>query len=383
LERSSLCAAFEENTMLYVGLGMLGFGLLVVIGGLVTRNKLGKILAAPFRRTGELARDPMLAAAPQVSCEGAVRAAQPMYAPCSKQPCVYFEVKVEKYVEETKVTDRGPQRSKTWKKIGEQKQGCPFALDDGSGPIGVDTREALDADLVQSFQGPPPDGQAGGVMTNLLTSMIMSPNERILEYRATEKMIPAQGKLFAMGKLVGGEIRKPDSGALLVSTRGRDAVIGSTKRLATGLLIGGAVLGLAGVPVMFLKGPSDGPLCATTFTDTLPQCPGRLTTDQDVYTWNVAKPGKYEIVVKQPADARVSAWPTIQVEDQAGFPMNLGLPLFGGGSDEASTTVTTHNPGPHKIYVRMAGAKVQGGYRYLMSVRPAAGSGTAVAGAHK
>jgi hypothetical protein len=369
--------------MLYVGLGMLAVGILVVIGGLVTRNKAARILAAPFRRTGELARDPMAAAAPAVSCEGTVLAAQPMWAPCSKQPCVYFEVKLEKYVEETKTTDRGPQRTKTWKKLGEQKQGTPFALDDGSGPVGVDVREQLDADLVQSFQGPPPDGQAGGIVTNMLTSMIFSPNERILEYRATERMIPAQGRLFAMGKLVNGELKKPQTGGLLVSTRGRDAVIGSTKKMAMGLLVGGAVLGLAGVPVMFLKGPSDGPVCATTFTDTMPECAGRLVGDQDLYTWNVATPGKYEVVVKQPRDAQVSAWPTIQVEDQIGVPLNIGLPLFGGGSDEASTTVTTRVAGPHKIYVRMAGQKVSGGYRYLMLVRPAKSAGTGAAAAKK
>src|SRR3954470_20249686 len=115
--------------MMYMGFVMIGFGVIIVIAGLLQRAKMNKILAAPFKKTGEIASNPSVADAKGVvSCEGAIKTQQPIVAPCSNSQCVYYELKVEKQIEESKMTDKGLQTSKVWKNVSEQKQGSYFQL---------------------------------------------------------------------------------------------------------------------------------------------------------------------------------------------------------------------------------------------------------------
>ena len=358
--------------MLVAGIVISVIGLLVVLGGLLQKNKAKKILAAPFKKTGEVAANPQVADAKgMISCEGAIQTQQPVMAPCSNSPCVYYELKVEKQVEESKMTDRGMQTSRHWKTVSEQKQGSYFQLNDGSGPIGVDCREGLDADLKQSYSGAPPGGQGLGILANLLTGAIFNASERIIQYRATERILPVEGNLFVMGQLKAGQITKPEGmmGKLIVSPKGRDGLVGAVNRMALILWIVGGLVVVGGIPVMFMKDAA-GNECAKDFKGEVKECSGKMQGGgkQEVFSWTVDKPGVYEVVLKQPADASTSAWPIIQVENEAGFPMNVGLPFIGGGSDEASTKISA-SKGKYKIYLRTDGTKVEGGYRYLFSIR--------------
>jgi hypothetical protein len=364
--------------MMYLGFVMIGIGVIVVIAGLLQRSKMKKILAAPFKKTGEIASNPQAGDAKgTVSCEGAIATQQPIVAPCSNSQCVYYELKVEKQIEESKMTDKGMQTSKTWKNVSEQKQGSAFQVNDGSGPVGVDAREGIDADLKQSYSGAPPGGQGLGILANMLTGAIFG-NERVLQYRATEKIIPAQGNLFVMGKLAGGQITKTDGmmGKLMLSTKGRDGLVGSVKTLSLILLIVGGLMGVGGIPIAIFGDKPKDVACSKSITDDQASAEGKagdpcksaLKTDLDEYTWKVTKPGVWEVKVAQPADATVKALPRVYIIDSEGTDV-------GSYSDEGKASIgkVAASKGTYKIKIDANGAfdpaKLEGGFRYEMTFK--------------
>ena len=362
-------------SMTLLGIVLIGVAALLVVGGLVTRAKAKRILAAPLRKTGEAAQ-----LVGPASFEGAIRTNSPMVGPCSGKPCVYFELVIEQKTKERK----GGNTTTSWKKIGNAHVGSVFGIDDGSGAVAIVAQEKLDADLEKAFSGPPPGGQGLGALQRYVTGS--APGE-VLEYRVTETMIPADGKLFALGHVQGGQVTK-GNGKLMVSTRGRDALIGSTKKMAAGLFAFGGVVAVIGAVVAIVK-PGEAPACgalvdahaacvvSTTIVDheeTQPdgtKKPGKL--HQQILDWEVTKAGKYELELR-PVDAKEKTFvnPVVQVEDSIGLPMNVGINwgLSRESSNDYHTKTKSLSPGKYKIY---AWSSAEGPDKLLLAITPLAG----------
>ena len=275
-----------------------------------------KILAAPFRKTGEAASNPQAADAKGlVSCEGEIRVQQPLMAPCSNRPCVYYEYKLEREYEKSTLTEQGSKTSKHWETITHDKRGAHFAIDDGSGPIGVGvTSDGLEAELEKTHSGAPP-GNAG------LASAVAGALLGGTRHRATEHIVPATGKLFVMGKLAGGQIVKTDGmmGKLVVSTKGRDGLLKKTNRTK---MIGFAVAGVSlvgGVPMSILGEKPATEMCEDAFRDALKTaCKAKIDSDAgNTWTWVVQSPGDYAVAVKQP-DVKYPIWAQLTITDDSG-----------------------------------------------------------------
>jgi len=357
--------------LLYVGIALLGVGVLVAIAGLLQRLKAKKILGAPVVQTGAIAANqPVAGANGLVSCEGAARAQQPIAAPCSNQPCVYYRLKLEKKVK----VKKGNQSTVSWKPVSEHSQGT-FYVDDGSGGVWVQP-EGLEADLTRTFSGPPPAHLAHLVAA----SGPGKHGEEILEHRATEDIIPAEARVFVMGTLAAGQITRP-----LVSTRGRAAVIGSKQKIGAVLVAAGVVLGAVGVPIMIFR-PGTAPLCAAVTDD--PAKPCRVETQvvekdrkqsdgstkketfrEKILTWEVTKNAKFELEARSTSSSpKDSSYPVVQVESAIGFPVNFGLNA-GFGSESAKvfkTKTTTLSPGKFTIYVW---AQKEGASDYTLAIK--------------
>jgi hypothetical protein len=301
--------------MQYVGFVLIGIAIVSLIAGFLQFSKARKILAAPFRKTGELASGAQpLGADGLGSCEGDIRAAQVLTAPCSGQPCIYYHLKVEREVEKSTLTENGTKTSKHWETVSDEKRSAPFQLDDGSGPIGVSIADSVDADLKQSYKGVP---QAGGGAVGAAVGALLGSHH----HRATEHILPAAGRLFAMGKVVGGQITKTDGmlGKLILSTKGRAGLVGSTKTIAIVAFVVGGLSIAGGIPLSILGEAPKSDLCPDELHDALAQtCKGKIDSDQGfTWTWVVSKPGTYEVSVKQP-DVKHPIWAEVTLSDSGG-----------------------------------------------------------------
>jgi hypothetical protein len=326
---------------------MVVFALLVMVAALVVRRKGQKILAAPVHKTGQAAAAQGLA-----SVEGAVRATQPLQAPCSGQLCVYYELVVEKKVKEK----HGTQTTQKWKTASKQHAGSTFWLDDGSGGVPVQAHEQADADLTKTFTGALPPG---------MPQPQPMPGEQILETKVTERIVPANGTLFALGAMTNGQLTAPPKGKMILSTRGRAALLGSTKKTFVGLSAFATLVAGIGAVVMIVR-PGEARPCGAlkdgqkacvvstymTTTDEL-QADGshkKVPIREQKLTWEVTKEGRYQLEAKRLP--REKGWlnPVIQVEDKWGLPMNVGMNLKLG---DAANDYKTKNlkPGTYTVYV--------------------------------
>jgi len=275
-----------------------------------------------------------------------------------------------------------------------------FQVNDGSGPVTVVGQTDLDADMNESYRGPPPGGQGLGVLANLLAGAILG-GEAVLEYRATEKIVPVGTNLFVMGKLAGGQITKSDgmTGKLTVSTRGREGLIGSKKRTAVILFAVAGVLGLGGIPVMILK-PGEAAACAATLKDTQVKACGlsaskvekdiqqsdgtkkKMKVQEAKLNWEVSKAGgAYEFAVKVGPTGKGNANPRIQVEGPLGVPMNIGINagFLSGDTSTSFTTKTTSwllQPQPGTTYTVYVWGDEGGPSSFVLSINEIPGGST-------
>ncbi|HSO40279.1 MAG TPA: GIDE domain-containing protein [Labilithrix sp.] len=233
--------------MQYLGFVLVFLALIALVIGLLQHLKGKKILAAPFRKTGEIAANPAVADAKGiVSCEGRVEAQQPAIAPCSGKPCVYFEIEVIQEWTKHVVTEDGHKTEKGKDTIQTVKTGAVFFVNDGSGPVAVDPREGMTVELDKSFEQTQ-NVSHGDVMFGQFHAHIphASGDKHGSGVKIVEKIVPIDGGMFVMGQLANQAITKPKGmlGSLLGSRKGRNALLGATKRnKIIGFVAGGVCL---------------------------------------------------------------------------------------------------------------------------------------------
>lgn len=305
--------------MQYLGFLLIALAVVGLVIGVLQRAKMKKILAAPFKKTGEVAQNPQAGDAKgTISTEGAIQVQQPLVAPCSGKPCVYYEIKVERMWEKQVNTENGVKTEKGTSTVSTTEQGSQFYVNDGSGPVGVDAREKVDTELTKSFE------QAQNVSYGDLTFgqyHVHVPyhggDERTTGIRATEKILPSDGNVFVMGKLAAGVITKQDGmlGKVLISTKGRDKLVGHTKRNMILGFVAGGVLFAGGVPTAIFGDPPKD-YCAN-LVDAMKEntCSDRMHDDNGkTYDWKVTKAGPYKLTVSPTGtSAGHRLWPKMQV----------------------------------------------------------------------
>lgn len=309
--------------MQYVGFALLGGAVIGIIIGVLQKLKMASILAAPFKKTGEIAANPGVADGKgNISAEGSVAAEPALIAPCSEKECVYYEIKVERLWEKRVQTENGTKTEKGKDTLETEWRGQTFSLDDGSGPVTVDAREKVTGDLEKSFSETKSASSGtvkfGKYEVNVSSS---SGDKKTTGIKTTEMMIPSSGNLFVMGKLEGGAIKKKDGmlGKLLLSTRGRDKLVGTTKRnMIIAFVLGGLMLPPGAFYAITGKPPVD--TCVNMANSLPAACTGRITTQQGAtLAWTVSQPGAYTFVVAGTGtDANNRLWPQVNVYDQAG-----------------------------------------------------------------
>ena len=355
------------------GVLFLVLGAVALSIGIVFFLKMKRIAGAPFMGTGEIAQNPGVADAKgMISTEGEIVAGQAVAAPCSGQPCLYYEVTIEREWEKLVKTQEGTKTQSGSTRVTTNKGGAVFQLNDGTGVVHVDARESVDADLTKAHDeriaiGMMLPGELVFGHMRMQTPVNLGP-ERTTGFKVVEKILPAQGKLYACGKLANGAISKPGWSSLILSHKGRTALLGSSKTRAMVGLIAGAVFMVSAVPA-FIFGPkasADTGGCPTALSDAQSKCEDRIySADGKDYAWTVTKPGLYTIRIVQPPVANPID-STITVKDSAGAQVGYN----DGGKPGADAVVSqVFAAGTYSINVRdFSHEEVQGGFSYSLLV---------------
>jgi hypothetical protein len=232
-------------------------GLVGVIFGLLQKRKGGKLGSVPFHPPSKIMQMGPSAADPKgmISSEGQVVLSNtPLIAPMSGKPCVAYEIEIVQEYEYYEQTDQGTQtRSKSETSMSEYK-GSLFQLSDGQGGVFVDAQKKPDCSMEQSFRHRmdigmmiPGQLQFGQAVFN---TPLLSTEGPVKAFIGTERIIEPAPKLFVLGQLgqgpMGPAIGEPKgmmTGKLLLSPKGRDGLLGATKRnMMIGLIAGGAFM---------------------------------------------------------------------------------------------------------------------------------------------
>jgi hypothetical protein len=226
-----------------VGIGMLvvALGIIGLIYGVFQKVKAGRVMDAPLASTGDVTRRGREVAGPkgQISAQGNVVCQQPLIAPFSGQPCLYYRIKCT-----AKWKDGDTHKEKI---LDDTKMAAQFAIDDGSGPVWVDAREGGDFEPSQRKSETKGTGLIGGITGADLTFGQYRVNTPMLDigtkYEVEEDILPVVPRMYACGKIAdqGGAIGAPGWRSLILSAKSRDELLASAMKTAKMALIGGAV----------------------------------------------------------------------------------------------------------------------------------------------
>jgi len=368
--------------MMYLGYLFILIAVAAVIFGFMQRKKMKTIVSAPFKPTGQVQGS----AGPDglISCQGAIAVTQPLAAPVSGEPCFYYEIEIKQEWEQHVQTEDG-MKKKTGKDTAHTaKAGSMFNVDDGSGPVQVDATDKVDAKLEKSHTEKKSYGY-GDITFGSYQVHINRPSDsdkHAIATHLTEKILPADGNVFVVGKLTGDTITKRDGmlGNIMLAREGRDALMGSSKR---NMMIGFIVAGLtfvSGVPMAaFGTAPAAAADTCSGMTDGLTSpCIGRSYDANDVvFNWTVTTEADYafsSVGTGQSTTMRI--WPDITVRNASG-------PMFHmSASDGAPVESQSHfMPGSYEIHVNDThygwAENLEGGAGFSLMITQVPGSAVA------
>ena len=238
-----------------MGFLMLAIAVIAVIYAFVMKSKGNRILAAPFHKTGEAKvanADPK----GMISVEGKVHVEQALLSPCTNTPCLSYEVEILRdYEKESVGSDGKTSTSKGSEKVETLKMGSVFSVDDGSGLVKVDITEGADAEEKKTFEDKVKLGFTVPGELEFGKLRVVTPrlprDSRTLAFRAVEKIVPVEDKLFVLGKInEGGAIAKPKWRSMMLSAKGRDGLLAHTAKHTKVSFITAAALAVVSVPVI-------------------------------------------------------------------------------------------------------------------------------------
>lgn len=248
---------------LLVALGIVG-----LIYALMNKLKAGRVSDAPFVSTGDVAQKGKAVASQKgaVSFQGDVRCDEPLIAPVSGAPCLYYELKC------TAKWKEGDHHKE--KEIEKRKAAARFAIDDGSGQVWVDAEEGGDFEPEETTRQEKSSGLIGGITGQdiVFGQYAVSPGLLVglgRTYVVEEKHVPLKPRMYVCG-VVGeqpGVVTSPKWRNLIMSDKSRDELLGKAQSVAKiSFIVGGALIGvgaIVGVVSMFVGGsPKEDPSAA-------------------------------------------------------------------------------------------------------------------------
>jgi hypothetical protein len=302
----------------------------------------------------------------------------------SGKPCLAFEITVERKYETTERTENGTETKKGSSNILSDYQGGVFALQDGQGTIMVDATTKPDASFEKSHSSGVNVGILGLIPGTLqfgnfqMNTPLLTGEGRTTGFEGIEKIVEPSPNLYALGALAMGPqgpiMHTPKgigTGKLILSSKGRGALVKATKRnmtiayaLGGVMFVGGTLLGIFGpAPEPSTASASS---CSSTLVADTASCDGRMyERDGNDMKWTVPTAGEYTLTVTQPK-VKYPIDPSLTVTDATGKELAHDVGISKGA--EAKVTMK-FEPGTYTINVRDTFRdKVKGGYGFHLEI---------------
>jgi hypothetical protein len=227
-----------------------GFGIIGVIWGVMQKLKAGRLSKAPLVSTGDAAGRGDQVAGPHgaIAVQGAVEARRRLVSPVTGTECLYYELKVVGTWKEGDST-----KSKDYV---HEKACAELYVNDGTGAVRVDASGGGDFDpCPKTFEETKKEGfladlknamgQGQPIMfgSYAFTNPTLSKADK---FTCTERVMPLQSSLYVCGRSLNGTIGAPQIASLILSSKSRDELLGSTARNAKRFLLGGAATAVVG-----------------------------------------------------------------------------------------------------------------------------------------
>jgi E3 Ubiquitin ligase len=222
------------------GLGIIiaFISLIVLVFGLLQQTKAKRVADAPFVSTLDAGSRGKEVASPKgaISAQGQVRCDQPVIAPMSGTPSLWYKIKVTANWTEGK-------ESKS-RELETQQAAASFSINDGTGEVWIDARKGGDftPTLTRS------ETKGTGLIGGLTGQELVFGNHRIqpgvmnigTKYTVREECLPVENRLYVCGVVGDRSITAPGWRNLLISNKTRDELFASATKNAKMMLMGGA-----------------------------------------------------------------------------------------------------------------------------------------------
>ena len=185
----------------------------------------------------------------------------PLKAQISGRECLYFKVTVEREREEKYWTkdsngNRVQKRKRVWDTVSKNEQYADWYLEDTTGKIKMDARQAELDGLVETVNKYEPQVPTGGSFGQALLGIVtsMTTNDKVLGYRTKEYILPIGTQLYVLGNVSdsSGELQIQNvtekDKKYLISTKSEEEIVASSQKSIKMQKIGSYVcFGLGGL----------------------------------------------------------------------------------------------------------------------------------------
>lgn len=362
-------------------------GLVGIIFGIRMMLKGKKMQAVPFRKPSEIAQMGQQAADAKglVSTEGQVmQPPQPLVAPMSGQPCLAYEIKVERKWEKYVQTENGQQKKTGTDTVHTEFRGSVFPLSDGAAQVMIDATQQPDVDLEKAHSQTVDIGMMIPGTLHFGQMQMNTPHVhgegKTTAFVATEKVLKPSASLYALGALGPGQygmsITTPKgigTGKLILSNQGREKLLGKTKR---NMILGyafGAIFAIGGTGLGLFGPKAESTSCPSEIAGEV-TCGDRMySASGEDYTWTVSEEGDYDITISHPK-LKFPVFPTIDVKDSSGTSLASDVSQSG----ESAHVVQHFAPGTYKLHVGdRDDLKVEGGFTINLAIKKSGSSAPA------
>ncbi len=238
-------------------------GFFALLYGLYKQMLTEQVLRSPLVKSGDAANQGAAVAGEKgaIAVQGAVVAKNTLMSPITNTECLYYDFEVKQSWKE-EVWDEQEQKNKTETRevtLAGEKLGVNFSIDDGSGPVTLESKDGGLFDLEQTFK----ESKGAGKLLQSFSAFEEAKSNTYTFgqfeinikkaipnsiFKVYEKVLKPNQQLFVCGRVIeSGAIGGSGRTHLIVSTRNRDKFLADAGRWMRELLYTGGVATPAGL----------------------------------------------------------------------------------------------------------------------------------------